>query len=110
MSETRKKPSRSIYYGLFYEFFRAFTIPTVALSGALIEFWGKYPFIPAQMTNKTAEEKFKKSIFADPARTKITMDKNLDKAEQIAKFAHSDCTIPNGDDLKKSDNLFPRFK
>lgn len=80
MSETRKKPSRSIYYGLFYEFFRAFTIPTVALSGALIEFWGKYPFIPTQATKKTAE------------------------------FGHSDCSNLNGDDLKKSDNLFPRFK
>lgn len=92
MNKSESKPSKSLYYSLFYEFFRAFTIPTVALSGALIEFWGKYPFIPYQVVQKTAEEKFKESVFADPASTKKTMDANPDKAEEIAQFAHFNCS------------------
>jgi len=80
MNEPKNKPSKGVYYRLFFELFRAYTIPTIALSGAIADFWCKYPFIPTQAAKKTAE------------------------------FGHADCTIINDNDLKKQKNLFPRFK
>jgi len=50
----------------------------------------------------TPEEKFKKSPFADPKQTKKTMDKNLDEAEEIANFAHTDCG-----EIPVSEFIFP---
>ena len=104
--------TKTVYQGLFDEFFRSFTIMPIAVSGAIIDFWCKQPLIFHPATKKTAEQKFKESIFADPTQTKKTMDANPDLAEKIAEFAHADCSqliTKVTQKQKKSDILFPRL-
>ncbi|MDO8261347.1 MAG: hypothetical protein Q7T50_07725 [Candidatus Magasanikbacteria bacterium] len=99
------------YYNLFYEIFRSFTIPGLAISGAIINFYCKNIFVPIQVVPETAKEKFEKSLFADPAQTKKTMDANRDLAKKIAEFANADCSQSTTGLTQKSkiSNLLPRF-